>query len=71
VDKTRTGAQARDVEYSVIPEPPTKLDAGIAELVKQVPVNFAALYEGGDPFAEVSEEPAAAGVRGGRARKAA
>src|SRR3954470_14285183 len=71
VEKTRTGAQARDVEYSVIPEPPTKLDAGIAELVQQVPVNLAALYEGKDPFAEVSEEPASAGVRGGRARKVA
>ena len=72
VEKTRTGAQARDVEYSVIPEPPTKLDAGIAELVKQVPVNLAALYEGRDPFAQEDDAPAAtAGVRGGRARKAA
>jgi hypothetical protein len=72
VEKTRTGAQARDVEYSAIPEPPTKLDPGIAELVKQVPVNLAPLYEGRDPFAQEDEVPAAiAGVRGGRARKTA
>jgi hypothetical protein len=71
VEKTRTGSQARDVEYSVIPEPPTKLDAGIAELAKQVPVNLEALYEGGDPFGHEEPVAAAIGVRGGRARKAA
>src|SRR5919199_5819020 len=49
VEKTRTGSQARDVEYSVIPEPPAPVDPGIAELAKQVPVNLEALHEGEIP----------------------
>ena len=44
------------MEYHVIPEPPTSLDAGIAELAKHVPVRLEALYDGGDPFAAASEE---------------
>jgi hypothetical protein len=71
VAKTRTGSQARDVEYSVVPEPPMKLDAGVAELARQVPVNLAALYDGGDPFAQEEPVAVAVGIRGGRARKAA
>jgi hypothetical protein len=71
VEKTRTGSQPRDVEYSVIPEPPTKLDDGIAELAKQVPVNLAALYEGRDPFARDELQTVSVGVRGGKARRSA
>ena len=56
VEKTRTGSQPRDVEYSVIPEPPTPLDPGIAELAKGVPVDLEALYRGEDPFAESRTE---------------
>jgi hypothetical protein len=69
VEKTRTGSQARDVEYSVIPEPPTKVDSGVAELAKNVSVDLEALYAGEDPFAIVQEETPVAGVRYGRARR--
>jgi hypothetical protein len=51
IEKVKTGSRDWDVEYHVIPEPPTKLDAGIAELAKMVPVRLEALYDGGDPFA--------------------
>jgi hypothetical protein len=56
IEKVRTGSQERDVEYNVIPEPPSTLDAGIVELAKQVPVRLEALYEGADPFAEPEAE---------------
>jgi hypothetical protein len=51
IEKVKTGSKDWDVEYSVIPEPPTPLDAGIAELAKNIPVNLDALYNGEDPFA--------------------
>jgi hypothetical protein len=69
IEKTRTGSQARDVEYSVIPEPPTRLDSGIAELAKNVSVDLEALYAGEDPFAIAQEQTSVAGVRGGKARR--
>jgi hypothetical protein len=56
IEKVKTGTRDRDVEYNVIPEPPTPLDAGIAELAKQIPVNLTALYDGEDPFAVTVEE---------------
>ena len=56
--KVKTGPKDRDVEYNTIPEPPTPLDAGIAELAKHIPVNLNALYKGEDPFAETDEEKA-------------
>jgi len=59
IEKVRTGSQERDVEYNVIPEPPSPLDEGIVELVRGVPVRLEALYEGQDPFAE-PQEPAQA-----------
>lgn len=59
VEKTRTGSQPRDVEYSVIPEPPTQLDPGIAVLAKSVPVDLTALYRGEDPFAEAEGQTSA------------
>src|SRR5687767_6981632 len=46
IEKVKTGAKDRDVEYNVIPELPTLLDAGIAELAKYVPVNLNALIKG-------------------------
>ena len=52
IEKARTGARERDVEYSVMPEPKAPVDEGIAELARQVPVDLEALYEGTDPFAE-------------------
>jgi hypothetical protein len=60
IEKVRTGSQERDVEYNVIPEPPSTLDEGIVELAKSVPVRLEALYEGGDPFAEPAEDEAQA-----------
>jgi len=56
IEKVKTGARDRDVEYNVIPEPPTQLDAGIVELAKNIPINLKALYEGDDPFAVTDEE---------------
>jgi len=55
IEKVKTGAKDWDVEYNVIPEPPTPLDAGIAELAKHVPVHLNALYKGEDPFAGTDE----------------
>ena len=55
IEKVKTGSRDWDVEYSVIPEPPTQLDAGIAELAKMVPVRLEAMYEGEDPFAVTDE----------------
>ncbi len=51
VEKVKTGSRERDVVYHVIPEPPSPLDEGIAELAKHIPVRLEALYEGEDPFA--------------------
>ena len=55
IEKVKMGSKDWDVEYNVIPEPPTKLDAGIVELAKMVPVRLEALYDGGDPFAVTDE----------------
>jgi hypothetical protein len=56
IEKVKTGSRDWDVEYNVIPEPPSPLDEGIAELAKSVPVRLDALYEGQDPFAVPDEE---------------
>jgi len=56
IEKVKTGSRDRDVEYNVIPEPPTQLDAGIVELAKNIPVNLKVLYKGEDPFADTDEE---------------
>jgi hypothetical protein len=56
IEKVRTGSQERDVEYNVIPEPPSTLDAGIVELAKSVPLRLEAMFDGEDPFAEPKEE---------------
>jgi hypothetical protein len=56
IEKINTGSRDLDVEYHVIPEPPSPLDEGIAELADNVPVNLDALYAGSDPFAS-SPEP--------------
>ena len=56
IEKVKTGPRDRDVEYTVVPEPPAKVDAGIAELAKHVPVRLDALYKGEDPFAVTDEE---------------
>jgi hypothetical protein len=56
IERVKTGSKGWDVEYNVIPEPPSPLDEGIVELAKSVPVRLEALYDGGDPFAEPEEE---------------
>ena len=58
IEKVKTGAKDWDVEYNVIPEPHTLLDAGIAELAKQIPVHLNALYKGEDPFVVTDEDKA-------------
>ncbi len=69
VEKVKTGSRERDVKYTVIPEPPTPLDAGIAELAKHIPVRLEALYDGEDPFAVTDwEEDSAQGENGRRER---
>jgi hypothetical protein len=67
VEKVKTGSRERDVEYNVIPEPPTPLDPAIDELASHVPVRLEALYEGEDPFA--TEERPNSGAKAGRARR--
>jgi hypothetical protein len=56
IEKVKTGSRDWDVEYNVIPEPPSRLDEGIAELAKSVPVRLEAMYAGQDPFAVPEEE---------------
>jgi hypothetical protein len=64
--KVKTGSRDWDVEYNVIPEPPTPLDAGIAELAKQIPVHLEALFKGEDPFAVTDEEKVPTGKTNGQ-----
>jgi hypothetical protein len=49
--RTKTGSQAFDVEYSVMPEPKEPIDPGIVKAYEDMAINLEALYEGGDPFA--------------------
>jgi hypothetical protein len=62
IEKVKTGPREWDVAYNVIPEPPSPLDGGIAELAKQVSVRLEAMYDGEDPFA-VRDEDADDGQR--------
>ena len=68
IEKVKTGPRDRDVKYNVVPEPPSKLDAGIAELANMVPVRLEALYDGGDPFA-VTDREADEAVKKGNGRR--
>ena len=61
IEKVKTGNRDWDVEYSVIPEPPTPLDPGIVELAKSIPVRLEALFTGEDPFAVTNEDTVPAG----------
>jgi hypothetical protein len=69
IEKVKTGSRDRDVKYTVIPEPPSKLDAGIAELAKHVPVRLDALYDGEDPFAVTDREADEAVTQGNGRRE--
>jgi hypothetical protein len=71
IEKVRTGSQDRDVEYNVIPEPPSTLDEGIVELAKSVPVRLEAMFDGEDPFAEPEEDEAQPKRQTGNGHRAA
>lgn len=72
IEKVKTGSRDRDVKYTVIPEPPSPLDEGIAELATHVPVRLEALYDGEDPFAVTDrEEGEAVAKRNGRRESSA
>lgn len=51
ITRTKTGSDARDVEYSVRPEPKEKLDEGIAALYESMAIDLGKLFTGEDPFA--------------------
>jgi hypothetical protein len=72
IEKVKTGPRDRDVEYTVVPEPPSTVDEGIAALAKSIPVRLEALYDGEDPFAltDKEEEETVHGENGHRDRKA-
>jgi len=56
ITKAKTGSDAKDVEYTVIPDPKEVLDPDIFEYYKNLGVNLKALYDGTDPFGgEVSK----------------
>jgi hypothetical protein len=71
IERVKTGSQDRDVEYNVIPEPPSKLDEGIVELARQVPVRLEALFEGTDPFAEPGQKKTPAPRQNGHSERTA
>ncbi len=71
VEKVKTGSRERDVKYHVIPEPPTPLDEGIAELAKHIPVRLEALYKGEDPFAVTDREDEAEQYENGHRERTA
>ena len=50
ITKTRTGAEPRDVEYSVMPEPKEDLDKLVSAQYQNMAINLDALYTGDDPF---------------------
>lgn len=56
VTRTKTGEQAMNVEYSVMPSPKKKLDAGIVQFFKDSHIDLEVLFDGGDPFAEPETE---------------
>jgi hypothetical protein len=60
IEKVKTGSRDWDVEYNVIPEPPSTLDEGIVELAKSIPVRLEAMFNGADPFAVAEEDEARA-----------
>lgn len=60
ITKSRKGL---DTSYAMTPKPPKKRADEINEAVKNLKVNLAALYDGGDPFGDAPEpvqEPALA-----------
>ncbi len=54
INKQGSGQLTR---WAVIPLPPTPLDEAIVESLKEKPVNLSALFEGGDPWNDISQSP--------------
>jgi len=52
---TRKGTTMNDTEYTVMPNPHTKIDSKIKEIVDKTNINLEALYIGDDPF-EIAPE---------------
>lgn len=50
VNRTKTGSEPRDVEYSVMPEPKEKLDPAILKQYQDLDIDLNLLYKGEDPF---------------------
>src|SRR3990167_34218 len=50
---TRSGS-GFDTEYSVVPNPHSEIESGIAMQYEKININLDALYEGGDPFKTTS-----------------
>lgn len=50
VTRTKTGNEARDVEYTVRPEPKEALDEGIQVLYETMGIELEKLFDGEDPF---------------------
>ena len=55
VTRTKTGAEARDVEYAVIPTPKKPLSKEVKEAAKEE-IDLEALYKGSDPFKKEKAE---------------
>src|SRR5439155_26215354 len=51
IERVKTGSRDWDVEYNVIPEPPSQLDESNEELDKNIPYRLEAMYSGEDQFA--------------------
>jgi hypothetical protein len=56
VVKRKTGSQPMDVEYSLIPDPPKKMEGGIVQFYNDSNIKLEALFEGKDPFDDSEEE---------------
>lgn len=56
VIRTKTGKRDMDVEYSVMPQPKTEIDEGVRKVYEMLNIRLDALYEGEDPFSDLSEE---------------
>lgn len=55
ITKTKTGAEPRDVEFSVMPEPKSAVTKDILEAYNKVDLKIELLYEGKDPFGKDGE----------------
>jgi hypothetical protein len=50
ITKTKTGEEARDVEYSVMPSPAKELTVEVLEAYEDTKIDLQQLYKGEDPF---------------------